>query len=297
MGGAGRPREVERPDPQVRRDGDAPPDPGGARGGRAGQPVLRAQGNRQPGRVHHRPLSDQSAGHPGAGRGARRDLGRDLQRHRGARRRRRSPDPRRMRIRAFAPGTVANLGPGLDVLGLALTGPGDSVSVERSTERGIRIRDAGHPDIPTEASRNTAGIAAAKVLEKAGSPGTGLVIDVAKGLPLSGGQGGSAASAAAAAVAVNALLGSPLSREDLLDACLDAEEAVAGRHADNVAAALFGGVILVRSLDPPDVVQLAYPDGLRVVLVEPDQRLRTAEARAALPVSIERGVAIEQAAQ
>jgi homoserine kinase len=202
-----------------------------------------------------------------------------------------------MKVRAFAPGTVANLGPGLDVLGLALTGPGDRVSVERSPERGVRIRDSGHPDIPAEASRNTAGIAAARVLERAGAGETGLVIDVVKGLPLSGGQGGSAASAAAAAVAVNGLLGSPLSREGLLDACLDAEEAVAGRHADNVAAALFGGVILVRSLDPPDIVRLRYPSELRVVLLEPEQRLRTEEARAVLPRSLDRAVAIEQAAQ
>ncbi len=125
----------------------------------------------------------------------------------------------------------------------------------------------------------------------------GLVIDVVKGLPLSGGQGGSAASAAAAAVAVNALLGSPLPKADLLGACLAAEEAVAGRHADNVAAALFGGVILVRSLDPLDVVALPYPDDLLVVLVAPEQRLRTEEARAALPATVERGLALAQAAQ
>ena len=201
-----------------------------------------------------------------------------------------------MKIRAFAPGTVANLGPGLDVLGLALSGPGDEVLAERTDDGRIAIRDSGHPEIPRDAAKNTAGIAAAKVLQRAGASGTGVALEVRKGLPLSGGQGGSAASAAASAVAVNALLGSPLSREDLLDACLDAEEAVAGRHGDNVAAALFGGAILVRSLDPPDIVRLAYPEKLLVVLVEPEQRLRTEEARAALPRSIERSVAVAQAA-
>jgi homoserine kinase len=200
-------------------------------------------------------------------------------------------------IRAFAPGTVANLGPGLDILGLALKGAGDTVSVERAEGRGVRIRDSGHPEIPREAERNTAGIAAMKVLERAGASGTGLVLEVAKGLPLAGGQGGSAASAAASAVAVNAVLGSPLPRADLLDACLAAEEAVAGRHADNVAAALFGGVVLIRALDPPDVVPLHFPEELLVVLAQPDQRLRTEDARAALPRSVARGVAIAQAAQ
>ena len=201
-----------------------------------------------------------------------------------------------MSVRAFAPGTVANLGPGLDILGLAVEGAGDTVVIERSAAPGIVIRDSGHPDIPRDAARNTAGIAAAKVLEHTGQSAMGLVIDVVKGLPLSGGQGGSAASAAAAAVAVNALLGSPLPKADLLPACLAAEEAVAGRHADNVAAALFGGVILVRSLDPLDVVALPFPDDLLVVLVAPEQRLRTAEARAALPASVERGLALAQAA-
>ncbi len=200
-------------------------------------------------------------------------------------------------IRAFAPGTVANLGPGLDILGLAVEGAGDTVRVERAPGPGIVIRDSGHSEITRDPSANTAGIAAAKVLERAGAAAMGVVIDVLKGLPLSGGQGGSAASAAAAAVATNALLGSPLPKAELLGACLAAEEAVAGRHADNVAAALFGGVILVRSLDPLEVVALPYPDDLLVVLVAPEQRLRTEEARAALPVTLDRGLALAQAAQ
>jgi homoserine kinase len=200
-------------------------------------------------------------------------------------------------VRAFAPGTVANLGPGLDVLGLAVRGAGDTVFVERAAGKEIVILDSGHPEIPAEAAKNTAGIAAARVLERAGASGTGVAIRVSKGLPLSGGQGGSAASAAAAAVAVNAFLGSPLAKTELLEPCLAAEEAVAGRHADNVAAALFGGVILVRSLDPPDIVPLHFPEDLVVVLLQPEQRLRTEDARAVLPRSVDRAVAVAQAAQ
>ena len=199
-------------------------------------------------------------------------------------------------VRAFAPGTVANLGPGLDILALALDGAGDTVRVARAAGSVITIESSGHPDIPRDPARNTAGIAAAQVLARAGAPTTGLAIEVVKGLPLSGGQGGSAASAAAAAVAVNALLGSPLAKKELLSACLAAEEAVAGRHADNAAAALFGGVVLVLSLEPLDVVSLRFPEDLRVVLAEPEQRLRTEESRAALPRSVDRGIALAQAA-
>jgi homoserine kinase len=95
---------------------------------------------------------------------------------------------------------------------------------------------------------------------------------------------------------MNTLLGSPLDERALLDAALEAEAAVAGRHADNVAPALLGGVILVRSVDPLDLVRLSFPSELRVVLVQPEQRLRTAQARAVLPNVVERGVAVRQSA-
>ncbi|HEX9689831.1 MAG TPA: homoserine kinase [Thermoanaerobaculia bacterium] len=199
-------------------------------------------------------------------------------------------------MRAFAPGTVANLGPGLDILGLAVTGAGDTVTAERTADREVRIRSSGHPDIPAEPERNTAGIAASRVRDRAAAGSTGISLEIEKGLPLSGGQGGSAASAVAAAVAVNELLGSPLRREELLEPCLEAEAAVAGRHADNVAAALFGGVVLIRSLEPLDVVRLTFPGELLVVLAEPRQSLRTEEARSRLPHSVELSVALAQAA-
>ena len=199
-------------------------------------------------------------------------------------------------VRAFAPGTVANLGPGFDILALAVTGAGDTVAVERGPGTDVSVRSSGHPEIPTDPARNTAGIAASLVRSKAGAPETGLVLDVVKGLPLSGGQGGSAASAAAAAVATNALLGSPLLPRQLLESCLAAEEAVSGRHADNVAAALFGGVVLVRSMETLDVVSLPFPDDLLVVLVEPEEPLSTQEGRGALPQSVTRETAVAQAA-
>jgi homoserine kinase len=198
---------------------------------------------------------------------------------------------------AFAPATVANLGPGLDVLGLALAGPGDEVRVARAPGTGIAIEVDGPAEIPLDPDRNTAGIAAREVLRLAGASVVGLMIEVRKGLPLSGGQGGSAASAAAAAVATAALLTAKLSREELLAACLVAEEAVAGRHADNLAAALFGGVVLVRALEPCDVVSLAYPARLRVVLAEPAQQLATGQARSVLPASVSRETAVAQVAQ
>jgi homoserine kinase len=201
------------------------------------------------------------------------------------------------RVTAFAPGSIGNVGPGLDILGLAVSGAGDEVTAERVPGDRITVRDAGHPDLPTDPGRNTAALAAREVLRRAGAGGVGLALTVRKGLPLAGGQGGSAASAVAGAVAVNHLLGLPLDRDTLLAACLEAEAAVAGRHPDNVAPSLLGGIVLVRATDPPDVVPLPVPPDLRVVLVHPDQRLRTRDSRAVLPQEVSLVTALHQAAQ
>lgn len=201
------------------------------------------------------------------------------------------------RVTAFAPGCIGNVGPGLDILGMAVAGPGDRVTVERSPAAGIRITDPGHTDLPRDPAQNTAGIAAREVLRKMQASSMGITLSVRKGLPLAGGQGGSAASAVAAAVATNALLGGSLGREDLLDCCLVAEETVAGRHLDNIAPSLMGGVILIRSMQPLDLVSLPVPAALRVVMAYPDQRMATREGRAALPAEVTRGVALFQAAQ
>jgi homoserine kinase len=199
-------------------------------------------------------------------------------------------------VRVFAPGSVGNLGPGLDILGLAVGGAGDTVTALRTEERGVVIEDAGHPSLPTDPTRHSSGIAAAAVLAQGGAE-FGVRIRVSKGLPLCGGQGGSAASAVAGAVAANRLLGHPLDQAALLQAALGAEAVVAGRHADNIAAILLGGLVLIRSLDPLDLVRVPVPASLLVVLAHPDRQMSTRDGRAVLPASVSREVALHQAAQ
>lgn len=196
---------------------------------------------------------------------------------------------------AFAPGSIGNVGPGLDVLGLAIAGRGDTVTLTHATEAGIVVVDAGHPGLPTDPRRHAAAIAAAAVFATAGCPG-GALLRAHKGLPLAGGQGGSAASAVAGALAADHLCNAGLDSTALLTCSLVAEAAVAGRHADNLAPSLLGGLVLVRSLDPMDVIRLPVPLGMRVVLVHPNQQLRTRDARLALPDLVPRDVAVAQAA-
>jgi homoserine kinase len=195
---------------------------------------------------------------------------------------------------AFAPGSVGNVGPGLDILGLAVAGRGDEVTLTRRAGHGILVDEPGHPDLPTDPRRHAAAIAANAVFARV-SFGGGATLTMVKGLPLAGGQGGSAASAVAGAVAANHLLDANLDSHAILECALEAEATVAGRHADNLAPALLGGLVLVRSLEPMSVLKLPVPSSLRVVLVHPGQQLRTRDARAVLPGSVTREVALAQA--
>lgn len=197
---------------------------------------------------------------------------------------------------ALAPGGVGNIGPGLDVLGMAITGPGDRVMATRTQQRGVTMASTGHPELPADAAKNAAGIAAIAVLDRAGATDVGVSLTLHKQLPLSGGQGGSAASAVAGAVAVNRLLGDPLDAHAVFACALAAESQLSGRHGDNLASALLGGVIIVRTLDPLDIIQLPFPAALRVVLAHPAQRLNTADARRVLPSYVERNAALAQMA-
>ncbi len=199
-------------------------------------------------------------------------------------------------VRVFAPGSIGNLGPGLDILGLAVGGAGDEVIAERHGSAGVVIADPGHPSLPTDAAAHTSGIASSEVLRRAGA-GFGVRLVVRKGLPLSGGQGGSAASAVAGALATNLLLDRPLPSSALVLAALEAEAVVAGRHADNIVATLLGGLVLIRSMDPPDLVRLPVPASLRIVLAHPDRSMNTREGRAVLPAAVPLEVALHQAAQ
>jgi homoserine kinase len=81
----------------------------------------------------------------------------------------------------------------------------------------------------------------------------------------------------------------------VLYAALAAEERLAGRHIDNLAPALFGGILLIRSIEPLRFDSLPVPIGLRIALVHPDMCMPTAQARSVLPSSIDRHTALAQA--
>ena len=194
--------------------------------------------------------------------------------------------PGRPRSTAFAPATVANVACGFDVLGLALDEPGDTVSVALADEPGLLITEitGDQGRLSRDPEKNTATVAAQKILERDPRRGSlGIRLELRKGLPLASGMGSSAASAVAAALAVSDLLRLPLAYPELLAAALEGERVVAGAgHADNAAACLYGGLVLVRSTDPLDVVRLPLPPGLSVALLRPHLEMSTRESRVLL---------------
>jgi homoserine kinase len=185
------------------------------------------------------------------------------------------------RIRVFAPATVANLGPGFDVLGLALSKPGDELEAELSDRPGVEIievtGDGGA--LSRDPQRNVVGRAAADVLTRAGAT-VGVRLWLHKQMPLASGLGSSGASSAAAAVATNELLGRPLKQRDVVLSAIEGERAASGDpHADNVAPSVMGGIVLVRSYDPFEVVSLPVPPDLHIAVVHPHCKVSTAAAR------------------
>ncbi len=192
------------------------------------------------------------------------------------------------RVRVFAPSSASNLGPGFDVLGLALLKPGDIVEAELSETPGVEIAeitgDGGA--LPRDPQKNVASVAAADVLRRldgleAEEPHRrGVRLWLHKQMPVASGLGSSGASAVGGAVAVNELFDAPLSRYDLVASALVGERAASETpHADNVAPSLLGGIVLVRSYDPLELINLPVPKELRVVVVHPHCSVPTAAAR------------------
>jgi homoserine kinase len=185
------------------------------------------------------------------------------------------------RIRVFAPATVANLGPGFDVLGLALSRPGDELEAELTDSPGVEIVEVTGDGgvLSRDGKRNVVGRAAADVLHRTGGR-QGARLWLHKQMPLASGLGSSGASSAAGAVAVNELLGRPLSERDVVLSAMEGERAASGTpHADNVAPSVMGGVVLVRSYEPFDVIRLPLPESLHISVVHPHCQVSTAEAR------------------
>ncbi|MBI2653841.1 homoserine kinase [Candidatus Woesearchaeota archaeon] len=192
------------------------------------------------------------------------------------------------KLKVFAPGTIANLGPAFDILGVALDNIGDTIEVKENNEGVLKIKEikGKNKRIPFETNKNAVTLGFLEV-KKILNIDFGVDIVLEKGLPISGGLGGSSASAVAGVYAANLLAGNKLKKEELLPACVNVEGILSGYHADNVAPSLLGGFILINSYNPLSVVKLGIIKDLYFAIAHPDFELETRKLRAVLPKHIE----------
>jgi len=197
-------------------------------------------------------------------------------------------------IKIFCPATVANLSCGFDVLGLCLESIGDEMIIRKSNEKGLRITNITGADLPLETNKNVAGVAGMALLNHLDLE-FGFEIEIHKKIKAGSGIGSSAASAAGVVVGINELLDNPLHRKELIPFAMEGEFLASGSyHADNVAPAILGGFILVRSYEPLEVIKIKSPKDLYVTIIHPHIEVKTSEARSILPKEIPLKTAITQ---
>ncbi|MEP7279422.1 MAG: homoserine kinase [Bacteroidota bacterium] len=181
-------------------------------------------------------------------------------------------------VKVAAPATVANLVCGFDVLGMALNDPQDSMELSISDEPGLRIKHIDGYNLPTAPAQNVAGASLLALLQEYPEKiGFDLVID--KCIKPGSGLGSSAASSAGAVVAANHLLNNFFSKQDLVRFAMNGEKLASGvKHADNIAPCIYGGITLVRSIFPLDIIPLSAPP-MFITVVHPQIEVKTSDAR------------------
>lgn len=200
------------------------------------------------------------------------------------------------KIKCYAPATVANVVCGYDVLGFAIENPGDEVvvSFNDSNKTVITKIEGDNGKLPLNAEKNVVGHVVNLFLQQIKSD-QGVDIELYKKMPLNSGLGSSAASSVGALVAVNELFGNPLTRTELLPLAMEGERLASGNaHADNVAPSLLGGLVLIRSYEPLDVIKLPSEMDLFVVSVHPHVDVPTGEARKIIRQQVPLKKAVEQ---
>ena len=181
-------------------------------------------------------------------------------------------------VKVLAPATVANLVCGFDVLGLCLNEPNDLMEIKLLDEKKVFIISADGYPLPLDPLQNTAGAPLIEMVNEL--PGNvGFEVTIHKKIKPGSGIGSSAASAGGAVVGANYLLGNFFSRQDLVRFAMFGEKVATGvKHADNVAPCIYGGITLIRSIYPLDIVAIPSPD-LFVTIVHPQIEVRTSDAR------------------
>ncbi|MEO8854186.1 MAG: homoserine kinase [Ginsengibacter sp.] len=201
-------------------------------------------------------------------------------------------------VKVIAPATIANLVCGFDILGMALNAPFDEMTLSMSTKPGIHIKHTDDYDLTEDPEKNVAGVALQSLMDDELTmrhhTGLGFNMTVHKNIKPGSGLGSSAASSAGAVVAANHLLGNIFTNKDLVRFAMNGEKIAGGvKHADNVTPCIYGGVTLIRSIFPLDIIPLNCPD-LFITIVHPQIEVRTSDSRQILRKEVTLKNAIRQ---
>lgn len=201
-----------------------------------------------------------------------------------------SLDRRPLRVRV--PATSANLGPGYDAFGIALTRHLVAELTPRSDAR-VETVGEGAGEVAT-GDDNLVWASLVAFCDEYGVAAPDLSLRVDNRIPLERGLGSSSAAIVAGLVLARAVSGVTVGDRDLVTLATRIEG-----HPDNVVPALLGGVTVTASTgDGTLVVRRAQPHArLRPVLLVPSQRQNTSAARSVLPTEVALGTAADQAAR
>jgi len=200
-------------------------------------------------------------------------------------------------IKVFAPASVTNVSCGFDIMGFALNEPGDEIILRITNKPGIVISKITGEDgkLSLDPSENTAGISLNSLIKHLQFK-KGIELEIHKKMAIGSGLGSSAASAVAAVFALNEILGNPLRRNELLPFALEGEKITSGGrpHADNVSACLLGGFVIVRSVNPIDVIKIKVPENLYCSVIHPHIEIHTSDTRKLLRKQVLLSDAVQQ---
>lgn len=198
------------------------------------------------------------------------------------------------KVRVFAPASIANMGCGFDVIGLALDEVGDVLEITMSEGDELTITNNSGVPLPEDIEQNVITPVVRSFLARIGSKAK-IDVTICEKIYPGSGIGSSAASSAAAAFGMNELYGCPLSEEEVVLCAMEGENlASGGYHADNAAPAVMGGIVLIRGYEPLDIIQLPVPGNFYCAVVHPDIVVTTKEAREILPKAVPMHDAVRQ---
>jgi len=198
------------------------------------------------------------------------------------------------KVKVFIPATVSNVACGFDILGFPIMSFGDEMVVRKTDKKGLKITKVKGYDVPLDITKNVATVSAMKLLDDIKTD-YGFEFEITKNIIPGSGIGSSGASAAGSVYAINKLLGDPFSNKELIKYAMGGEViSSVSEHADNVAPALLGGLVMVKSINPQQIINLPLLPDLFCFIINPKIQVKTSYSREILPAKIDMNLVTSQ---